>query len=253
MNQALPFGVSGTALSEWQGSTTLQGVRPIELDELVPPGSRLIILAPHPDDEILACGGLLAAMVSRQDDVQLISVTDGEGSHPGSARWPQTLLSVERRRESELALGRLGFDVPRLAWQRLAMADGRVADSADSLIALLAQDLRPSDVLLTTWRHDGHCDHEAVGHCAAQAAASKGARLLEMPVWAWHWAEPNDPRIPWVQARKLVLTDDQLLRKRKAVDAHLSQLQTDPSTGAPPVLDGAALERLLQPFELVFV
>lgn len=253
MNQALPFGVHGTPLSEWQNSTSLRGAPPVSLDELVPPGSRLIVLAPHPDDEVLACGGLLAAMASRQDQVQLISVTDGEGSHPGSARWPQAILIAERRKESERALGRLGIDVTRLAWQRLAISDGHVAERADSLIALLAEDLGPTDVILSTWRHDGHCDHEAVGHCAAQAAASTGATLLEMPVWAWHWAEPNDPRIPWDRARKLLLSEDQMQRKRQAAEAHLSQLQVDPSTGALPVLDAEALERLLQPFELVFI
>jgi LmbE family N-acetylglucosaminyl deacetylase len=253
MNEASPFGVSGTSLSAWQDSVALRGVRPITLEELVPPGARLIVLAPHPDDEVLTCGGLLAAMARRQDDVQLIAVTDGEGSHPGSPLWPVQRLQAERPRESEHAVAHLGLDVLRLSWQRLGLRDGQVAEQAESLIALLSEDLRPSDVLVTTWRHDGHCDHEAVGHCAAQAAANSGATLVEIPVWAWHWAEPNDPRIPWEQARKFWLSDEQLQRKRKAVGAHLSQLESDPSTGAPPVLSPVTLERLLQPFELVFL
>lgn len=253
MSQDQPFGVLGTSLSEWQSSTALRGVQPITLDALVPPGSRLIVLAPHPDDEVLACGGLLAAMAERQEDIQLISVTDGEGSHPGSPQWPTARLRAQRRQESEEAVANLGLELSRLSWQRLALTDGQVAERAESLIALLSEDLRPGDVLLSTWRHDGHCDHEAVGHCAAQAAANTGATLLEIPVWAWHWAEPNDPRIPWDRARKLFLSDEQLLRKRKAITSHTSQLQTDTSTGAAPVLDATTLERLLQPFELVFL
>jgi LmbE family N-acetylglucosaminyl deacetylase len=253
MNDAHPFGVSGTPLSAWQNSVALRGVRPITLEELVPPGARLIVLAPHPDDEVLTCGGLLAAMARRQDDVQLIAVTDGEGSHPGSPLWPIQRLQSERPRESEHAVAHLGLDVMRLSWQRLGLRDGQVAEQAESLIALLSEHLRPGDVLVTTWRHDGHCDHEAVGHCAAQAVANSGATLVEIPVWAWHWAEPNDPRIPWEQARKFWLSDEQLQRKRKAIGAHLSQLQNDPSTGAPAVLSESTLERLLQPFELVFL
>jgi len=253
MSQAKPFGVSGTPLSEWHKSTALSGALAVSIEELVPLGARLVVLAPHPDDEILACGGLLAGMIQRQQDVQFISVTDGEGSHPGSARWSPAQLRAARRKESEYAISSLGFDVARLAWQRLELPDGHVADHAESLIALLSEDLRPTDVLLTTWRHDGHCDHEAVGHCAAQAVANSGATLVEVPIWAWHWAEPNDPRIPWNQARKLVLSEDQLTRKRQAIRAHASQLQPDTSTGADPVLDPITLERLLQPFELVFV
>ena len=253
MNEASPFGVSGTPLGAWQNSVALRGVRPVTLEELVPPGARLIVLAPHPDDEVLTCGGLLAAMARRQDDVQLVAVTDGEGSHPGSPLWPTQRLQSERPRESEHAVAHLGLDVMRLSWQRLGLRDGQVAEQAESLIALLSEDLRPSDVLVTTWRHDGHCDHEAVGHCAAQAVANSGATLVEIPVWAWHWAEPNDPRIPWQQARKFWLSDEQLQRKRKAIGAHLSQLESDPGTGAPPVLSQLTLERLLQPFELVFL
>jgi LmbE family N-acetylglucosaminyl deacetylase len=257
MNTALdttaPFGVNGTPLTDWQASPALQGVRPVTLSELVPTGSRLVVLAPHPDDEILTCGGLLAGMVARQNHVQLISVTDGEGSHLNSPQWPQVMLRQERRKESERAVARLGFDVQRLSWQRLGIADGQVAERAESLIALLSEDLRPGDIVLTTWRHDGHCDHEAVGHCAAQAAANTGATLLEMPVWAWHWAEPNDPRIPWAHTRKLVLNDEQQRRKRWAIEAHATQLQTDTSTGQAPVLAPTTLERLLQPFELVFL
>ncbi len=253
MNGALPFGVGGTPLSAWQTSKALLSVQPITLDELVPKGGRLIVLAPHPDDEVLACGGLLSAMASREEDVRLISVTDGEGSHPGSALWPQSVLRAVRRKESERAVTRLGLDVSRLAWQRLAMADGQVAEQAESLIALLSESLDSTDILLSTWRHDGHCDHEAVGHCAAQAAAKTGATLLEIPVWAWHWAKPNDPRIPWARARKLALSEDQLARKSQAIEAHVSQLQADRSTGAPAVLTPATLERLLQPFEWVFL
>lgn len=253
MTEPHPFGVRGTPLSDWQNSVALGGVQPITLDALVPPGSRLVVLAPHPDDEVLACGGLLAGMIERQHDLQLISVTDGEGSHPGSTEWTQLRLRAQRIKESECAIASLGLDVSRISWQRLGMADGNVASRSESLIALLSEDLRPGDILLSTWRHDGHCDHEAVGHCAAQAAANTGATLLEMPVWAWHWAEPNDPRIPWDRARKLWLSDEQQMRKRRAITAHISQLHPDPSTGAAPVLDATTLQRLLQPFELVFV
>jgi len=253
MTASQPFGVQGTSLRDWQNSVALSGVQPVTLDALVPSGSRLVVLAPHPDDEVLACGGLLAGLAERQNDLQLISVTDGEGSHPGSTQWPQPRLRAQRIEESGCAIASLGLDASRISWHRLGMPDGDVAAHSESLIALLSQDLHAGDILLSTWRHDGHCDHEAVGHCAAQAAANTGATLLEMPVWAWHWAEPNDPRIPWDRARKLWLSDEQQLRKRQAITAHISQLQADPSTGAAPVLDSTTLQRLLQPFELVFI
>jgi LmbE family N-acetylglucosaminyl deacetylase len=247
-----PFGVIGTPLHQWQASEALARVPEIPIEALIPQGSRLVVAAPHPDDEVLACGGLLAAMAERIGDLHLISLTDGDASHPGSQLWPVPRLRAQRLLESECALARLGLDVARLSWQRLALPDSRVAEHEAQLTAALAQQLRPGDFLLTTWRHDGHGDHEAAGRAAAQAARAQGASLLEMPVWAWHWAHPEDPRLPWGRARKLQLSEDQLMRKRHAIRAHVSQLHDDPTTGASPVLDRTTLERLLQPFELVF-
>jgi len=48
-------------------------------------------------------------------------------------------------------------------------------------------------LLVAPWRHDGHPDHpdhEAAGRAAAAVATRTGARLLEYPLWFWHWAEP---------------------------------------------------------------
>lgn len=245
MSRAAPFGVGGTSLQQWQASAELAQVPWLPVATLIPPAARLVVLAPHPDDEVLACGGLLAAMAARQDDVLLIAVTDGEASHPGTPG-----LAARRQAESEYALARLGFYVPRLKCQRLAMADGQVAVGERQLVAHLIEQLRPGDYLLSTWRHDGHCDHEAAGRSAAQAAAATGATLLEMPVWAWHWATPDDPRIPWQRAHKLQLSPAHLARKRHAIQAHISQLHS--TAGQPAVLSPATLERLMQPYELVF-
>ncbi|MBD1551677.1 PIG-L deacetylase family protein [Pseudomonas typographi] len=248
-----PFGLAGTPLEKWQASEHLQHVAPISLDELVPAGTRLVVAAPHPDDEVLACGGLLAAMASRHDEVTLLSVTDGDGSHPGSSVWPPARLRHERHLESTRALTRLGFDTRVLDWHPLGLPDGQVATFEDELLGQLCRHLGRGDRLLSTWRYDGHCDHEALGKVAAEAARISGAVLLEAPVWAWHWAEPQDPRLPWARARKFMLSEQAQGRKRQAIAEHVTQLLPDASTRAAPVLNEQTLARLLQPFELVFV
>lgn len=250
---ASAFGISGTALESWQQSRALATLKAIDAEQLVPKGARLLVVAPHPDDEILACGGLLAGLASRLDNLTVVAVTDGEGSHPGSSIWSQQRLREVRRAESRVAMGRLGYQPKQLDWRYLHLPDGHVADQASVLYAQLLSILRPGDVVLSTWRHDGHCDHETVGEVAAAAALHADARLIEAPVWAWHWAEPEDPRLPWERARKLPLSPEQLMRKKRAIDAHQSQLHPDPDTGAPAVLEPATLARLLQPFELVFI
>ncbi|MDQ6896829.1 MAG: hypothetical protein M3171_09545, partial [Actinomycetota bacterium] len=37
---------------------------------------------------------------------------------------------------------------------------------------------------------------------AARACAHTGARLVEYPVWMWHWAAPLDPAVSWQRVRR---------------------------------------------------
>lgn len=245
------FAGPATQPQEWQHSAHLARATWIEPEQLCPPGERLVIVAPHPDDEILACGGLLASLRGRERDVLLISVTDGEGSHPDSEQWTEHRLRRQRPQESLNALKRLGLDVQTLEWQRLHLKDTAVARDEAFLVNHLSQLLQAGDHLLCTWRGDGHSDHEAVGRACAQAATAKGVALIEVPVWAWYWASPEDERIPWQRAHKVRLDADALQRKQQAISAHVSQME--PDDGRPPVLPAATLESLMQPFELVFL
>lgn len=59
--------------------------------------------------------------------------------------------------------------------------------------------------------------------------------------------------MPWHRARKIPLTCEAVARKRHAIHAFASQLEGDPQIGLAPVLAPHVVERLLQPFEVVFV
>lgn len=244
---------AGTTPEHWRDSERLANLPHIEVDTLVPLSGRAVVVAPHPDDEVLGSGGLLQMLSALGRSILLISVTDGTASHPGSSRWPAEHLSEIRALESEEALRRLQLNSHTLQWVRGRFADSQVAASEQALTAFIKQHLQPNDVVFSTWREDGHCDHDAVGRASARAAQAAGLRLHEIPVWTWHWAHEHDTRVPWQRARKICLSPQKVARKRYALEAFTSQLQADPSTGAAPVLGPLVLERLLQPFEVVFI
>jgi LmbE family N-acetylglucosaminyl deacetylase len=248
-----PIVGGGTSEHSWGTSRQLAALESISAAELVPAGSRAVIIAPHPDDEVLSCGGLLQQLAELGRALLIVSVTDGSASHPGSQRWPAPRLTQVRPLESSEALQRLGLPVDRLQWLRGGFADSGVAAEEVRLTAFLQAHLRPGDVVFTTWREDGHSDHEAVGRASQAAALACAARLIELPVWTWHWASPEDSRVPWHRARKLPLTPAMLARKQHAVQAFTSQLEGDPAIGLGPVLAPYVLERLLRPFEVVFL
>ena len=242
----------GTTEAQWLTSPGLAHIPVVSAATLVPPACRMVVVAPHPDDEILMVGGLLQYMLRLARNVLLVAVTDGTASHADSTDWSRERLARERPRESHAALKMLGLLVEPML--RLGLTDGELKRLQPQLAEQIAQVIRPRDVVVTTWRHDGHPDHEATGHaCAAAAAGRVGATLIEVPVWAWHWARPDDARLPWHRARQLVLDDAAVQRKQEAVKAFVSQLLPDLSTGAGPVLRSTTVARAARSFEMVFV
>ncbi|MDM0073806.1 PIG-L deacetylase family protein [Variovorax sp. J2P1-59] len=244
-----PIRGQGTSELDWNAWAGLRQLRPATPGQLVPHGARAVVVAPHPDDEVLSVGGLLAQLARTETSICVIAVTDGTASHRGSSAWPADRLVRERPQESRNALRCLGVNVGPV---RLGMPDGGLQE----LRCLLADRLLPmldrSDVIFTTWRQDGHPDHEATGHACAFAAARTGARLVEVPVWAWHWAAPGDERLPWHRASRVSLDADAVTRKRQAVQCFKSQLEPDASTGAGPILRATTVERAARSFEVMF-
>ena len=242
---------SGTPDQAWLAWSGLEEIPAVSAHVLVPPGSRTVIVAPHPDDEILACGGLLQLLAAQGREMLFIAVTDGDASHPDSPLWPQERLRRVRPQESAQALQVLGLTTP--AWLRLHLPDGGVTGLTQYLSATLAAHLLPGDTVLSTWRLDGHPDHEACGWACASACSASGATLVEMPVWGWHWAAPGDARVPWHRAHRLPVPVPVLQRKRAALRCFASQMLDDPSTGRPAIVAGDALQRLLHPWEVYFL
>jgi hypothetical protein len=143
----------GTTEAEWHRWPGLARLPAIDLRALVPAGSRAVVVAPHPDDEVLSVGGLLAQLADNGTPVEVIAVTDGTASHSGSTEWPAERLAQARPRESLRALRRLGLSIEPA---RLGLPDGGLKEMRACWRRRLVSLLRPRDVVFTTWRQDGH-------------------------------------------------------------------------------------------------
>jgi LmbE family N-acetylglucosaminyl deacetylase len=227
------LGTAETEWGEWLAGASWPSVAPGGFEFPV-------VVAPHPDDEILGVGGLLAST----GRAEIVAVTDGEASHPHTTVvTPDDLIRL-RPEESRQALDRLGVDART---HRLRQPDGGIDEAAltDALVWLLA----PGRQCLATWRGDGHPDHEAVGRAAATACARNGAVLWEYPIWMWHWTRPDDPRVPWDRAHRVPLDPAVVPVKAHAIDAFATQIaDIDGVTILPPHV----LARFARPFEVLF-
>ena len=239
---------NGTPESDWLPWLQGQALPCVTAGDMVGPTERAVVVAPHPDDEVLAVGGLMAQLADLGRRVAVVAVTDGEASHPGSTTWPPTQLAHQRIGETEAALAVLGVEALTV---RLGLPDGGIALRSDALIDLLQHLLMPGDVLFTTWRWDGHPDHEATALATRTAASLRGIRVVEVPVWGWHWLPVGDDRMPWANACMVPLTPDAVRRKQAAMQMFSTQLQPDPSVAAAPVLRPSTLLRTQRPFEVM--
>jgi LmbE family N-acetylglucosaminyl deacetylase len=229
----------------WAASPRLSDLRP--LGDLR--ARRLVVVTPHPDDEILGAGGLIQKALAEGVLVEVIAVTDGEASHPHSRVAATLDLPAVRARETEMALRRLGWDRPAVT--RLGLPDGHVAETRRDLDAALSDILLPDDLCVAPWRHDGHPDHDACGDSAVSAARSVGARSLSFLVWTWHWADPFGSDVPWHRCRQLEMSRRAQARKRWSTLAFESQISAlGPDDADAPILPEPLLRRFWRPFEV---
>lgn len=240
----------GTDPEDW--TTFLRSVDPlpVRLDGL----AAVVVVAPHPDDETLGAGGLIASAADAGIPVHVLLATRGEGSHPHSSTTSPERLRTVRDAEFRAAVRLLD---PAASASVLGVPDGGLREHPDVLRAALTERLAAVDgpvLVVAPWRGDGHRDHRIAGEVAADVVAgTPGARLLEYPVWAWHWDDPAAPAAPWDRARALVLPLAVLDRKHAALDAYPSQTRPlSPAPGDEAVVDARHAAHHLRSTEWFF-
>lgn len=206
------------------------------LPAFVPSELPIVLIAPHPDDETLAAGGLLADLLARGAHIRVVAVTDGENAYPDAAG-----LGAVRRAEQMTALQKLGL--PREQVTRFGLPDSDVASHENALAEMLTDLIdRPSQIL-APWHGDFHPDHEACARAAGRAAEHTGSSLISYFFWTWHRGTPALLQgLPLLQYR---LTGQTQLLKAEALECHRSQLAW---ANGEPILP----ERLLAPARRTF-
>ena len=238
----------------------------------------ILVVAPHPDDETLGCGGAIALLRQLDLDVKVAVVSDGTQSHPNSFAYPPYALKQLRERESLAALAVLGVEpaavtfwgmpdgaVPFVLHQDgMAEADAVTRGHGDgeinkriqeyraaiSSICQYISDLTPSIIFLP-WRKDPHPDHRASWQLFTTACnrLNYKPRIIEYPIWDWDKEQRQD--FPdSVNAWRLDITKVVKLKKQ-AIAQYRSQIsdliQDDPEGFR---LTSEMISNFTQPWEI---
>ena len=185
-----------------------------------------IVVAPHPDDESLACGGLIADACRQGLSGKVVIVSDGAGSHPNSKAYPPDRLRSLREDEARQAGAELGLRPEEMLFLRLpdrfVPCRGEEAERAIGVIADCVREIGAGS-LFVSWRHDPHCDHEACYRIAREVQRRVGkVSLLEYVVWG-HTLPPSTEVDPIRSGFKIGIDDEVMEQKRRAIAAHRSQ------------------------------
>lgn len=152
----------------------------------------LLVVAPHPDDETVGVGCLIADAARHGWEITVLVLTDGEASHPGSPTITAEQMASRRRAEVQRAVRQLA---PTAQVVHAGLPDGALSAHELRIESLIQHLCSPGTLMVAPWPHDGHPDHEAAGRAAAAVARRTAHPLGHYLVWAWHWSEPAD--LPW--------------------------------------------------------
>jgi len=153
--------------------------------------SRMVIIAPHPDDEVFGCAGLIAQVKAKQGQVHVILLTGGEKAHRACCDMRQGDVLNKRRSLAVAAGDVLGLSVNSFTF--LDWPDGNLQvsilkdDEKVRQMAGIIESLSP-DAIFCPHPFEGWPDHIAAEELTRQVVAgmARNAALYHYCVWFWY-------------------------------------------------------------------
>lgn len=209
-------------------------------------GSRILVVAPHPDDEVIGCGGTISRVKDRGGEVFVLFMTVGD-TDDLSATGGST--ARERSQEVEAVADFLGFDGYSIAFTgsdyhlRLDhIPQHALIGAIESGDPMSVQSLKPDLVLLP--RLDSYNqDHRAVSSAVMTALRPTGGHHNHQPACVMVYEEAADQWCSGVSSPPNVmveLDDQDLERKFHALKLYATQWRDSPNPRSVEVLGGLA-------------
>lgn len=216
--------ISGNERAAWQNQATV--LTPSDLANF----GTTVVIAPHPDDESLGCGGTIALLRKAGLPVYIIFISDGTLSHPNSKKYPAEKLRNLREQEVLNALQVLNVPESNTSFMRLKDRSVPTKQDLDFEIAVSTllkklESIKPKTILVT-WENDPHPDHRASWQILNQAVSllNNKPRILQYLIWIWELGKQtdiaNNQHIKWFCVDIKSVTKI----KKKTILSHVSQV-----------------------------
>ena len=213
---------------------------------LVPAMNRVLVVAAHPDDEVLGCGGTIASHAEAGDQVQVLIVAEGSTSR-------QEQRDRRQAGDELFALGKAaqtaGSILGAEGVELLDFPDNRL-DSLDrlDLVKRIEERIGHHQPQVVYVHHAGDVNvdhrrlHEAVVTACRPTPGQPVRRLLSFEVASSsEWQPPGSA--PAFQPNWFVDISEQWLRKRDALQAYASEMRPWPHSRSLEALEHLACWR----------
>jgi LmbE family N-acetylglucosaminyl deacetylase len=178
-------------------------------------GERLLVLAPHPDDEVIGCGGVLAQHLAERRTVRVVIATDG-----GAATADADPVAYRDTREAETRAG-LAILGPEVTVEFLRHADRQLESAAiRPRLEELLREYRP-DLILVPSLVEIHPDHVALGRALCELLQERRELAATIAVATIAFYEVGNPLRPNALVDITAVAD----AKYAAIAAHASQME----------------------------
>lgn len=208
-------------------------------------GDGILIVAPHPDDEIIACAGVMMFALDMAQSVNVLVITDGAACYDSESFSSSIdkLALAKIRQEESVAAGRcIGLRRSNYIWTNLP--DGRLrmpglCGLVSKLISHCLESIKPRWVFAPSW-DDNHLDHQVVAQACKVALETSGLPIGLSQYIVWNNDKHTCARFNMVHR----LSPDQSKKKRAALMKFKSQIIPFES-GIEPVLLAEQVDRWL--------
>lgn len=177
----------------------------------------VLIVAPHPDDEAIGCGGMIQRLSSEGKNVHIAIMSNGEAAHRNCCNLESETIIWNRRELTKKAAGILGLSVDRI-WY-LDYPDSAIAwdHSATDRLEELLERIKP-DTVFIPHLGEGWSDHLAAGKIVKRLLAGRPeTKIFSYCIWFWYY---NGWRINWRNARLLTMNKREHRKKLDAMRAY---------------------------------
>lgn len=179
-----------------------------------------IIISPHPDDEVLGCGGLISHLKSKGCKVSIVMLTGGENCDNSQRLEKETLKIIRRNltREACSVLGVMENDIYFLDFK-----DGGISKQ-DAEIEKLRNIIDHTDVTSIFVPHleDGWSDHVEAHLIIKEMISNRQLTLYAYCVWFWYTMPfGRITSLQWNKLNYFKMSRTEQQNKKKAIDIYM--------------------------------